>query len=524
MSRRHGGKRLALVLLGGLTALATTVTSGAPIALTEANWNDTVHVNANLTASQFAGQNYARSIGAYGTIERILTNTDMGELAASRVTGQTPIVHSNDNTYSGSSAGVLPVEVRGRRCARAQPIVAGGCITEDWFPTSTSFATAGLESFSIRSLSILGQDLITFSQSGTPEYFVRVSARCTPGEVGATDIINTSSKSFRLGNATAGTPVAIPTATNRLTSGENEISGLYHYSLKLSYENYEEKNHAWAQLSMRAETTNLLGGQAWSVNAILARAECGSSRPMPSMPSRPSPTNPAIPNGTAGRAVTMNAVMDEVLATEAVDAEAGTLDDAAAEARPTESENSPTTTATTTTGTPEEDGESATSSHSTSTASPTDSTTAEATETSETSTAGPTLTTQPPSTTSVAATVQTTIVQPSTPSSQPTPQPTTSTSTEAPEIVIPDEPGTLAAAAQVAEVDTITAGEVGLVVVVDGDTVPTDARAGARALETWLDGGTPSTTWATLTSDDPDQDGWRWAAINQRTGTVVYIR
>ena len=90
--------------------------------------------------------------------------------------------------------------------------------------------------------------------------------------------------------------------------------------------------------------------------------------------------------------------------------------------------------------------------------------------------------------------------------------------------MIPDEPGTLAAAAQVAEVDTITAGEADLVVVVDGDTVPTDARAGARALETWLDGGTPSTTWETFTSDDPDQDGWRWAAINQRTGTVVYIR
>ena len=88
------------------------------------------------------------------------------------------------------------------------------------------------------------------------------------------------------------------------------------------------------------------------------------------------------------------------------------------------------------------------------------------------------------------------------------------------EIVIPDEPGTLAAAAQVAGVDTITAGEADLVVV-DGDTVPTDARAGARALETWLGGGTPSTTWETFTSDDPDQDGWRWAAISQKTGTVA---
>lgn len=133
-----------------------------------------------------------------------------------------------------------------------------------------------------------------------------------------------------------------------------------------------------------------------------------------------------------------------------------------------------------------------------------------------TTTSSRTTTEVPVSTTTTSpATAPTSI---STPSTGPT-----TTSTAAPEIVIPDEPGTLAAAAQVAEVDTITAGESDLVVV-DSDTVPTDARAGARALETWLDGGTLGTTWETFTSDDPDRDGWRWAAISQKTGTVVYIR
>ncbi|GLB65282.1 hypothetical protein NCCP2495_31620 [Dietzia sp. NCCP-2495] len=91
--------------------------------------------------------------------------------------------------------------------------------------------------------------------------------------------------------------------------------------------------------------------------------------------------------------------------------------------------------------------------------------------------------------------------------------------------MIPRDPGTLDAGARTEDVETITVGDEELdVVVVDGDTVPTDARAGALALATWLGGGTPSTTWATHASTDPDRDGWRWAAINQRTGTVVYIR
>lgn len=55
-------------------------------------------------------------------------------------------------------------------------------------------------------------------------------------------------------------------------------------------------------------------------------------------------------------------------------------------------------------------------------------------------------------------------------------------------------------------------------------TIPADARGGAAALEIWLGGGIPSSTWETFVSTGPEGDGWRWAAIDQDTGTVVYIR
>ncbi|WP_404850581.1 hypothetical protein [Dietzia kunjamensis] len=90
--------------------------------------------------------------------------------------------------------------------------------------------------------------------------------------------------------------------------------------------------------------------------------------------------------------------------------------------------------------------------------------------------------------------------------------------------MIPDEPGPLSATARLEDVGTVEVDGDDLVVVVKGTTVPTDAQQGVAALEIWLGGGDPGATWATFTSDDPDADGWRWAAINQESGTVVYIR
>lgn len=112
------------------------------------------------------------------------------------------------------------------------------------------------------------------------------------------------------------------------------------------------------------------------------------------------------------------------------------------------------------------------------------------------------------------------------PTNVPTPPATQSTipASAVPATAIPRAPGTLSPTARLEDVETITVGEEDLVVVIEGDTVPTDARQGATALEVWLGGGDPGTTWATFASDDPDEDGWRWAAINQKTGNVVYLR
>lgn len=141
--------------------------------------------------------------------------------------------------------------------------------------------------------------------------------------------------------------------------------------------------------------------------------------------------------------------------------------------------------------------------------------------TAGTSTAATTSTTR--RTTTVISAVPTVSAAPTNTTTPPATKTVTTTSA-APAVVIPDEPGTLSPTARLEDVGIVTVGGEDFVVVVQGTTVPTDAPQGVAALEIWLGGGDPGDTWATFTSTDPAADGWRWAAINQETGTVVYIR
>lgn len=142
--------------------------------------------------------------------------------------------------------------------------------------------------------------------------------------------------------------------------------------------------------------------------------------------------------------------------------------------------------------------------------------------TSGTSTAATTSTTR--RTTTVTSMVPTVSVAPTSATTPPATQVTTSTSAT-PTTVIPDEPGPLSPAARTEDVGTVEVDGEDLVVVVKGTSVPTGARTALSALDLWInDGVEPSGSWTVYTSDDPDADGWRWAAINGKTGTVVYIR
>lgn len=121
--------------------------------------------------------------------------------------------------------------------------------------------------------------------------------------------------------------------------------------------------------------------------------------------------------------------------------------------------------------------------------------------TTTTTTADPTSTISSPLTHTVTATPS-------------TPTPTVST-----------EPAPLLPTAETETVATVDIDGTEHDVVVNGGTAPDDAATAAPALEAWINDDTrPTGDWKTFTSADSDEDGWRWAAVNQETGTVVYIR
>ena len=97
--------------------------------------------------------------------------------------------------------------------------------------------------------------------------------------------------------------------------------------------------------------------------------------------------------------------------------------------------------------------------------------------------------------------------------------PMTTATSEVP--TVQDEPGRLPADSTFCEslkvdgeyVDAFTA-----------DECDAAARISAMsALEDYIADGVQDSRWKGFTSDDPEADGWRWAAIDQRTGHVVYV-
>ncbi|WP_333618749.1 hypothetical protein [Dietzia sp.] len=100
----------------------------------------------------------------------------------------------------------------------------------------------------------------------------------------------------------------------------------------------------------------------------------------------------------------------------------------------------------------------------------------------------------------------------------------TSPATATPAPVIPAEPGTLPADTEkcgTVEVD----GEALDAAIPAGAECETNARrAASRALAAYIADGTLDSWWKSFTSDDPSADGWRWAAIDQKTGQVDYAK
>ena len=493
MTRCKPRLRSVFVAITALALVAATVAHAGPIDPTEATWTDDVYANASLSAGPNTGVNFARSLGAYGEFVRdfsALNNTvTMPGYQANRTTGDSPITLDSVQEFSSESALLaLPFRMTGRSCARAERPTGTECALSN---SAISYALTDVTGFRVHAtnpFSIPTTPLVVYSPAVSTNP-LRVTASCDPGTVGNTGL--TGSGDFTLGSGSNTRSLSLPTKEAPRRQQIRTASG-YTYRVALLYTEAKALNFARAQVAINIQTTDLIGNDSWSINAILTSAECGNSMTAPALPPRPTHANPAV-------VWDPSFVIQNSAAPAPLMAPLPELDATAVDADPSESNAGadgvvgPTATSTPT--------------------KPSSSTTSQSSLTSRSRT---TIVTEDPAASPRSSTATPTSTTPAT---------KTTTTSASPTTVIPSDPGTLSASADTTTVGTVEVDGDELDVVVKGDTVPADARTALTALDTWINEGTrPGGDWRTFTSSDPDSDGWRWAAVNQVTGTIVYIR
>lgn len=454
--------------VSAIAVLATTAANVAPITFTEAAWTDNVHANASFTASEHAGVNYARAAASNGTMNRTFVDSNLAGVVSTVNNTASPYYSNSGNTNFNTAGlfGFVYFESNARSCARVNSTL---CIGDPAGPPAVpAFAESAFNTMNIRTSQIGGITIAEYTGGDSDP--IRTSASCSVGSNGTPGV--SPGRGVRLRQGVSLTTVAVPTVSGTSANASGSIIGLGSYTSRITYNAVSSLNYARSEVRLRIEAT-YIGIDSWTLDILLSRAECGLSQPL---------GGGVVTAGMAASqmrtadAAQLDATSED---TKAEDLTAPTSDDTPPEASPTSSTSPPSSRNTLTTTEP-------TSSTSTTTA--TSKRTATATKT--------------------ATTAQ-----------------TTTTTSASPTTAIPTDPGTLSTTALTETVGTVEVDGEELDVVVKGDTVPADARTALTALETWInEGARPSGDWRTFTSSDPDSDGWRWAAVNQQTGTVVYIR
>lgn len=270
-------------MVAGLGAVAGNIQP------TEASWTDQVHSKSEFSA----GQPYARAISSYGTMFPYLSKkSDLGpnEVNAGAANRGTNYAQNVGGTDFSGLAGFLPLEAYNRSCARA-----GTSSNECQLPapassTASAYAVAETGQLKMWVGSSENSRLVTIGHALNLNS-ARTTAECRPGEVGVPglnsggEVILGGNFSDNIGNVYAGggTRIRMP-SVNGTTQGS--YTDFYRYTATLSHTSTSGINHASSQLRLHVRST-LLGGQRWTLDLILAHAECGTALSVPPRPDRP---------------------------------------------------------------------------------------------------------------------------------------------------------------------------------------------------------------------------------------------
>lgn len=281
--------RKLLAALGALIMIAGLAVTVGKIQPTEASWTDQVHSKSEFSA----GQPYARAISSYGTMFPYLSRkTELGpnEVNAGAANRGTNYAQNVGGTDFSGLAGFLPLEAYNRSCARAGTSSSECQLPAPASSNASAYAVAETGQLKMWVGSSENSRLITIGHALNLNS-ARTTAECRPGEVGVPglnssgEVILGGNFSDNIGNLYegGGTRIRMP-SVNGTTQGT--YTDFYRYTATLSHTSTSGINHASSQLRLHVRST-LLGGQRWTLDLILAHAECGTALSVPQRPDRP---------------------------------------------------------------------------------------------------------------------------------------------------------------------------------------------------------------------------------------------
>ncbi|MDN4507594.1 hypothetical protein [Dietzia maris] len=276
----------ALLVVVGIGAVVRNVEP------TEATWADQVHATSDFSA----GQPYARAITTYGTMfPPASRDTNLGPNVAAAGAANSGKAYEQqiDGTDFSGLIGFLPMEAYGRSCARAGGSSAECLLPSPGSPTSTAYAVA--ETGQMKMWAGAGENvrLVTIGHALNLNS-ARTTAECRPGATGVAglnsggEVILGGDFSDNLTNIylRGGTRVSMPGVNGTTQDSWNGAAGKY--TATISHTSDTGPNRAKSTLRLHVRlTAYVIGTQIWTLDMVLAHAECGAAIQAPSIPSRP---------------------------------------------------------------------------------------------------------------------------------------------------------------------------------------------------------------------------------------------
>lgn len=254
---------ILLAFAGVLALLASVALAAGTMRTTEATWQDTVAGEAKFGTAKNAGQNYARAMSIFGSIQRQLTQENLKQGNSTSLPGggliASPATHDDSGLIS-----VLPLQITGNTCATT----AGDAVTACGAPTlpkGTSYAAGEVNKLGLWVAGLQGRQNLAFNLDGeSPAY--RATATCRPGEPGQTSV-------------SAGGPIVIREETNLFLPPKNRQTAASHrvsltHNITGTLQNRQESGPGWAKSEVRLFVKSDAILSDWTLHVVLASAEC----------------------------------------------------------------------------------------------------------------------------------------------------------------------------------------------------------------------------------------------------------